>query len=68
MKNVEFLQQEHPKRPNPIGLSVVHVDKIEGTILYISNVDIIDGTPLLDISRIFHILINVKMEDKNRLV
>ena len=38
-----------PKRPNPIGMSVVHLDKIEGSILFISNVDMIDGTPLLDI-------------------
>ena len=38
-----------PKRPNPIGLSIVQLDKIEDGILQISNVDILDGTPLLDI-------------------
>lgn len=38
-----------PKRPNPIGISVVRLEKIEGTTLYISNIDIVDGTPLLDI-------------------
>lgn len=38
-----------PKRPNPIGLSVVRLERIEGNILYISEVDIVDGTPLLDI-------------------
>ena len=38
-----------PRRPNPIGLSVVQLDKIENGILYIQNVDILDGTPLLDI-------------------
>jgi len=38
-----------PKRPNPIGLSVVRLEKIEGTTLHISNVDVVDGTPLLDI-------------------
>jgi tRNA-Thr(GGU) m(6)t(6)A37 methyltransferase TsaA len=38
-----------PKRPNPIGISVVRLEKIEGTKLYVSNVDIVDGTPLLDI-------------------
>lgn len=38
-----------PKRPNPIGLSVVHLDKVEGNILHISNIDIINNTPLLDI-------------------
>jgi tRNA (adenine37-N6)-methyltransferase len=38
-----------PKRPNPIGLSVVQLDKIEDGVLHIQNVDIVDGTPLLDI-------------------
>lgn len=38
-----------PKRPNPIGLSIVQLDKIEDGVLYIRNVDILDGTPLLDI-------------------
>ena len=38
-----------PKRPNPIGLSVVQLDKIEHGVLHIQNVDILDGTPLLDI-------------------
>ena len=38
-----------PRRPNPIGLSVVRLDKIEGNRLHIRDVDIVDGTPLLDI-------------------
>jgi tRNA-Thr(GGU) m(6)t(6)A37 methyltransferase TsaA len=38
-----------PKRPNPIGLSVVKLNKITLNILDIENVDTIDGTPLLDI-------------------
>ncbi|RJP29281.1 MAG: tRNA (N6-threonylcarbamoyladenosine(37)-N6)-methyltransferase TrmO [Candidatus Omnitrophota bacterium] len=38
-----------PKRPNPIGLSIVQLDLVEGNILHISNVDVVDGTPLLDI-------------------
>ncbi len=38
-----------PRRPNPIGLSVVQLDKVENGVLYIRNVDILDGTPLLDI-------------------
>jgi len=38
-----------PKRPNPIGLSVVRLVSIEGNVLHIKNVDILDGTPLLDI-------------------
>lgn len=38
-----------PKRPNPIGISVVQLDKIENGVLHVKNVDIMDGTPLLDI-------------------
>jgi tRNA-Thr(GGU) m(6)t(6)A37 methyltransferase TsaA len=38
-----------PTRPNPIGLSIVKLERIEHDKLYISNVDILDGTPLLDI-------------------
>jgi tRNA-Thr(GGU) m(6)t(6)A37 methyltransferase TsaA len=38
-----------PKRPNTIGLSVVRLINIKAGTLYIENVDIIDGTPLLDI-------------------
>mgnify|MGYP000158474455 CR=1 FL=1 len=38
-----------PKRPNPIGLSVVRLRSIEESTLYVENVDILDGSPLLDI-------------------
>ena len=38
-----------PKRPNLIGISVVKLLKIEDNILSIENVDILNGTPLLDI-------------------
>ncbi|MBU0714331.1 MAG: tRNA (N6-threonylcarbamoyladenosine(37)-N6)-methyltransferase TrmO [Verrucomicrobia bacterium] len=38
-----------PCRPNPIGLSVVRLVKIEGMTLHLEDVDILDGTPLLDI-------------------
>ncbi len=38
-----------PKRPNPIGISVVKLIGIEGIFLHIEDVDIVDGTPLLDI-------------------
>ena len=38
-----------PTRPNPIGLSVVRLTKVERNNLYIKDVDIVDGTPLLDI-------------------
>ncbi|MBN2106798.1 MAG: tRNA (N6-threonylcarbamoyladenosine(37)-N6)-methyltransferase TrmO [Deltaproteobacteria bacterium] len=38
-----------PRRPNPIGLSVVELLGIDGCTLTIGGVDIVDGTPLLDI-------------------
>ncbi len=38
-----------PSRPNPIGLSVVRLERIDGCRLTIRNVDILDQTPLLDI-------------------
>jgi tRNA-Thr(GGU) m(6)t(6)A37 methyltransferase TsaA len=37
------------RRPNPIGISTVKLVKIERDTLHIENVDILDGTPLLDI-------------------
>ena len=38
-----------PSRPNPVGVSVVRLTRMEKNILHIQDVDIIDGTPLLDI-------------------
>ncbi|MHC4454540.1 MAG: tRNA (N6-threonylcarbamoyladenosine(37)-N6)-methyltransferase TrmO [Planctomycetota bacterium] len=38
-----------PSRPNPIGISVVRLVKIEEALLQIKDVDIVDGTQLLDI-------------------
>jgi tRNA-Thr(GGU) m(6)t(6)A37 methyltransferase TsaA len=38
-----------PYRPNAIGLSVVELLRVEGNILHLDGMDILDGTPLLDI-------------------
>jgi len=38
-----------PVRPNPIGLSVIQLQKREGNILFVDQLDVLDGTPLLDI-------------------
>lgn len=38
-----------PVRPNPVGLSVVKLLDLQGSVIYIENVDILDGTPLIDI-------------------
>jgi tRNA-Thr(GGU) m(6)t(6)A37 methyltransferase TsaA len=38
-----------PTRPNPIGLSILELRSINSNILEVNNIDILDGTPLLDI-------------------
>ncbi len=38
-----------PKRPNPIGFSIIKLERIENDILYVSGVDAFDGSPVLDI-------------------
>ena len=38
-----------PQRPNPIGLSVVSVESVEGRQLTVGGIDVVDGTPLLDV-------------------
>lgn len=38
-----------PVRPNPIGLSVVEVLSVEGSTLRVRGLDMLDGTPILDI-------------------
>jgi tRNA-Thr(GGU) m(6)t(6)A37 methyltransferase TsaA len=57
LKVVPFMDTEErglfstraPKRPNPIGLSIVQLKRVEENTLHIGNVDVLDGTPLLDI-------------------
>ncbi len=38
-----------PSRPNPIGLSIVRLTGVAGGTLYIKEVDILDGAPVLDV-------------------
>jgi tRNA-Thr(GGU) m(6)t(6)A37 methyltransferase TsaA len=38
-----------PRRPNPIGMSVVEVLKVCGRRIHVKGLDMIDGTPILDI-------------------
>ncbi|MDX2431880.1 MAG: tRNA (N6-threonylcarbamoyladenosine(37)-N6)-methyltransferase TrmO [Bacteroides sp.] len=38
-----------PKRPNALGISTVKLISIEGNIIHIEQVDMLDGTPLIDI-------------------
>jgi tRNA-Thr(GGU) m(6)t(6)A37 methyltransferase TsaA len=39
----------YPVRPNPIGLSIVKLESVQDNTLNIAGVDVLDGTPLLDI-------------------
>ena len=38
-----------PHRPNPLGMSVVRLERVEGLILHITDSDMLDGTPVLDL-------------------
>lgn len=38
-----------PHRPNPIGLSLARLERVEGATLHLSGIDLIDGTPILDV-------------------
>lgn len=51
-----------PIRPNPVGLSVVRLVSVSGNILKIQGLDILDGTPLLDIKPYVPMF-----EDKNEI-
>lgn len=43
------LATRSPHRPNPIALSVMELLRVEGTVLHVRGVDLLDGTPVLDI-------------------
>jgi tRNA-Thr(GGU) m(6)t(6)A37 methyltransferase TsaA len=38
-----------PNRPNPVGMSVLDVLQVENHIIYVQGLDMIDGTPILDL-------------------
>jgi tRNA-Thr(GGU) m(6)t(6)A37 methyltransferase TsaA len=48
-KEVGLFATRSPNRYNPIGLTIARINKIEGNRIYTSGLDILDGTPLLDI-------------------
>ena len=51
-----------PCRPNPIGISSVQLSKIEDGRIYIAEVDILNGTPLLDIKPYVSRFDNIKVK------
>jgi tRNA (adenine37-N6)-methyltransferase len=46
---VGVLASRSPHRPNSIGLTLAKLEKVEGDKLWLSGVDLVDGTPILDI-------------------
>jgi len=38
-----------PHRPNPIGMSAVAIDRVEGLVVHVRGLDLLDGTPVLDL-------------------
>ncbi|WP_455644793.1 tRNA (N6-threonylcarbamoyladenosine(37)-N6)-methyltransferase TrmO [Methanosphaera sp.] len=41
-----------PRRPNPIGITKINIKRIEDNFIIFSGVDMIDGTPVLDIKNV----------------
>ncbi|MGI8800008.1 MAG: tRNA (N6-threonylcarbamoyladenosine(37)-N6)-methyltransferase TrmO [Pseudonocardia sp.] len=48
-ERVGVFATRYPQRPNPLGLSVVRVLGVEANVLHFAGVDLLDGTPVLDI-------------------
>jgi tRNA (Thr-GGU) A37 N-methylase len=48
-QEVGVFNTHSPFRPNPIGLSLLEVLRIEGSIIHVKGIDMLDGTPILDI-------------------
>lgn len=48
-KRVGVFASRSPNRPNPIALSVVKIEKIEDCRIFVSGIDMTDGTPIYDI-------------------
>jgi len=46
---VGLFSTRSPHRPNPMGLSVLKIDKVESSGVWVSGLDLIDGTPIYDI-------------------
>jgi tRNA-Thr(GGU) m(6)t(6)A37 methyltransferase TsaA len=48
-REVGLFASRSPDRPNPIGISIVRIHKIEGSVIHTWPIDVFDETPLLDI-------------------
>lgn len=48
-ETIGLFASRSPHRPSPIGLSVARLIKVEGDTLHLSGIDLVDGTPILDV-------------------
>jgi len=48
IKERGVLSTRSPRRPNPIGMTVVRLDRMDCNIVHFTGADMVDGTPLLD--------------------
>ena len=47
--SIGLFASRSPHRPNPIGLSLARLLRVEGDTLHLSGIDLVDGTPILDL-------------------
>ncbi|TPW18546.1 MAG: hypothetical protein FD126_3407, partial [Elusimicrobia bacterium] len=48
-RTVGLFASRSPHRPSPVGLTLARLVKVEGDTLHLAGVDLIDGTPILDV-------------------
>ena len=48
-KKVGVFASRSPHRPNPLGMSAVKIERVDGLVVHVSNLDLLDGTPMLDL-------------------
>ena len=48
-ESVGLFASRSPHRPSPIGLSLARLVKIEGGTIHLAGIDLVDGTPILDV-------------------
>lgn len=48
-ETIGLFASRSPHRPSPIGLSLARLVKVEGDTIYFSGIDLVDGTPILDV-------------------
>lgn len=62
-KETGVFDTRSPNRPNGIGLSIVKITKVDGNIVEFEGVDMLDGTPVLDIKP-YSAHLNPPLEDQ----